>query len=325
MHRLLRIISSMCLTATLAHCGSSSNSNQVGGAPTGTSADSQAAQQGASAADDASSTDAVGANRTPSAMLALELANRLVDASATASFVVGDCTGQVAYTTAVSGATLTITATDIFSNDSCKGDLKLSGSQNIVITTNAGNTERTALVSGTLTRTVADDDTIVVSTLDPALGYGYKLVATGLPSAGDVNVLVSINEHRVRSAGSSAIFDHNIVTPATAGVLVVASYDSDGSAKSRTIVNGEIDVHHNLAKFTAKHTYNSLFHDLTGSCACPSNGSITQVVTSDANDWAYTRTYAFTECGKATVITSGSTKSGTGNGTATITWDNCQN
>lgn len=199
MYRLLCLIPSMCLAVALAHCGSTSNSSQVGGAPTGTSADSQAAQQSMSAADDSSSIDTVGASRTSPAMLALELTHRLADVSATASFEVGGCTGQVAYTADVSGSTVNITATDIFSNDSCKGKLKLSGSQNIVITADASNSQRTALVSGTLTRTLDGGDEVMMSTLDPLVGYAYKLVATGTLASGDVNVMVSINENRVRS------------------------------------------------------------------------------------------------------------------------------
>ena len=325
MFRFVPAFSAMYFLCSLVHCGSSNNSGQVGGAPTGTSADSQAAQQGASAVDDSSSADAVGASRAPSAMFALEVANRLADASSTTSFDIGGCTGQVAFTTALSDTALTITATDIFSNDGCTGDLKLSGSQNIVITADLTNTQRTALVSGTLIRTVGDGDQITISTLDTSLGYAYKLVATGTRSSGDVNVMVNVNEHRLRTKGGSTIFDHNIVTPATAGVLVMVAYDSDGSAKSRTIAEGEVDVHHNVELFTAKHTFNNLYHDLSGQCACPSNGSITQVVTSDSNDWTYTRTYAFTGCGEATVITSGSTKSDTGNGTATVKWGACTN
>ncbi len=324
MFRVVPTITTLYLLGSLAACGSS-NSNQVGGAPNGTSADSQAAQQSSSAADDAGATDGMKATGVPAAMLALELAQRIADVSATTTFKVGGCTGQVAYTTAATSTGITITATDIFSNDSCTGDLKLSGSQNILITTDLTDTARTVQVSGALTRTVGDKDQVAISSLDAGIAYMYKLVSTGAPLSGDVNVMININEHRVRTANGNTVFDHNIITPATAGVTLVAAYDNNGAPKSRTIVAGEIDVHHNIALFTAKHTYNSLFHDVTGDCACPSNGSITQVVTSDANDWTYTRTYAFTGCGEATVITSGSTKSDTGNGTATIKWDGCSN
>ena len=323
--RIVSLMMPMFLLGALCNCGSK-NSKRVGGAPTGTSADSLAAQQGSSAANEAGSTDNVGSSQAPSTAFFLELSERLSQASpvsATASVKVGRCTGQVAYTTDITATGVTINATDIFSASACSGDIKLSGTQNIVITANLTNTERTTQVSGSLTQTMDGGDKIVIESLDPGVAYLYKLVATGTQASGDVNVMVSLNEHRVRSSGSTTIFDHNITTPATAGVQVLASYNSDGSAKSRTIASGEVDVHHNLAKFSAKHTYNNLSYDSTGDCACPSGGSITQEVTSDGNDWTYTRTYAFTGCGQATVITSGSTKSDTSNGTETISWDDC--
>ncbi len=322
--RIVSVLMPMFLLGALCDCGSN-NSKNVGGAPSGTSADSLAAQQGSNAANEAGSSDAVGSSQAPSAMFFWELSERLSQVSATASFKVGGCTGQVAYTTDVTTTGVTITGTDIFSASGCSGDIKLSGAQNIVITANLANTDRTTQVSGSLIQTMDGGDKTVIESLDPSVAYLYKLVASGTQASGDVNVMVSLNEHRVRSNDSTTVFDHNVTTPATAGVQVVAAYNSDGSAKSRTIASGEVDVHHNVAKFIAKHTYNNLSYDTTGDCACPSSGSITQVVTSDANDWTYTRTYAFTGCGQATVITSDSTKSDTGNGTATISWDDCSN
>lgn len=322
--RTVSMLMPMFLLGALSHCGSN-NSKNVGGAPTGTSADSLAAQQGSNAANEAGSGDAVGSSQAPSAMFFWDLSERLSPVSATASFKVGDCTAQVAYNTDVTATGVTLTGTDIFSASSCSGDIKLSGAQNIVVTANSANTERTTQVSGSLIQTMDGGDKTVIESLDPSVAYLYKLVASGTQASGDVNVMVSLNEHRVRSNDNATIFDHNITTPATTGIQVLAAYNSDGSAKSRTIVSGEIDVHHNIAKFIAKHTYNNLSYDANGDCACPSSGSISQTVTSDANDWTYTRTYAFTGCGQATVITSDSTKSDTGNGTATVSWEDCAN
>lgn len=308
----------MCLSG-LGACGSSSD----------TTADaSQAAQQSDSAASDAGNADASTAGHSPTSALfaALSYLDRetVLGTSFNDTFKVGGCTAAITGTLSPTGSTaVELAATITYTAAQCTGKMQLAGNENITAT--LSDTNRTLNVVDNLTRTYASGDSVTISSLDSSKPYTYSASAQGLPANGNVTLDILLNEHRVRSTNKKVVFDHNITTPFDP-IVVVNSFSTSGGvtkASTRTIVSGDVELHHNLAKFLSTHSFSNVVHDLTGSCLCPQSGQMQQVVLADDKSYTYTRTYTFTGCGTATVVTSSSTKSDVAEGSTTETWDNC--
>ena len=204
---------------------------------------------------------------------------------------------------------------------------RISGEQSIVATWDSMTAaNRSLAVDSNVTESLFNGDTVHITSLDPNVDT-LKVTAEGRAAQGNVTLTIVANEHRVRThADGSVVFDHNITTDPNAPIVITNTYDVSAKPPkptSRVIASGTGIVHHNLAKFSATHAYTALTFDLTGTCLCPQSGTISQVVTQDDGSATYTRTYTYTACGVATVVTSGSTLAGTANGSTTLTFENC--
>lgn len=310
----------MTFAASLSACGgSSANNNTVGGTASADSADGHAAQQSAQAADDGGSADSV-AGHSAGLLMAQDLW-RAAEADISTSFVLGGCTGSV--TTSADAVAGTANANITF-DGKCTGKRSVSGTEDITLKfATPTDPNRSLSVTENLTWTLANKDTLAVSSL--GAGPTATLISS---SSTDSNILLNLtlNEHRVRNAADgNHVFDMNITTADGKSLVVSNTYGSTTQPSARTIVSGTLDVHHNLAKFTATHDFQNVVHSLEGTCACPESGTMVQTVTKDDKSGSFVRTYTFTGCGQASVVTSASTLKDTSNGTAQVTWDDCQN
>ena len=313
-----------CSSPTLGNNlpGNGSAATQVGGAPSASSSDALTAQQGAQSADDAAGTDS-GVAGSASTSRALEL---LLSAPAQFSTTVDAMGGRAILSgdeqATVGGWTLNANI-DFTSNPNARRGV--SGSETLVVTwANPNEPNRTLVVDANIIETLADKDTVSITSLD-ANNPTFDLSAVGRPADGNVLLTASLNEHRVRrTQDGNLIFDMNITTDPNAPLAVTNAY-ANNVLTSRTLTSGILIIHHNLAKFTGTHTFTNVQRDVTGTCLCPQSGSITQVVSADSGKGTYTRVYTFTGCGTANVVTSGSTLTGTANGSATVTWNDCSN
>lgn len=318
------VIASSCFIG----CGS--NSDATG---SNNGQDSQMAQDSAQSSDDAASADNATSGHGPSSnfLFADETLPTLLDANATvsASVRVSDCNAMLVGQAADVNSVWTLDANLAVDANTCSGKRRINGTSNIVATWSGDLATYARMVNVTSNTNMlfSDGSYLHLSVLDAAKSYTAQLQATGQSRDGNTQSIVSLNEHRVLySSANTIVYDHNVTTPTPVTVdsnfSVIAGV---ATPVSRTLVSGEVEVHHNLAHFTAQHKFTNVFHDLTGQCSCPSAGTIEQDVTLDSGNGSYTRTYAFTGCGTVTITTSASTLAGTANGTTSATWDNCQN
>ena len=327
----------IAITATfMGACGGTSLGNKlpsddpasgsVGGTSTATSADSLTAQQSAQSADDSGGADAATAGNHPGATTR-DYTRALGEGAAFDDTLAGlggnaSITGMSGL---VNGAWVLNANVTFSSNPNAKRGV--SGSETIVATwSNPNDPNRTLSVTSNLVETLADKDTVDITSLNPSDPTFY-LNAVGRPADGNVVLVITTNEHRVRrTQNGNFVFDMNITTDPNAPLTITNSYAGQVPVlHTRTVNSGRLVVHHNLAKFTGTHTFDNLMRDVSSDCLCPQSGTITQVVTSDSGTGTYTRTYAFTGCGAATVTTTGSTLKGTANGSVNVTWNDCQN
>jgi hypothetical protein len=212
-----------------------------------------------------------------------------------------------------------------FGHAGCKrGKRNVEGNETIHF--DAGT--KTMDISGTTVVTLPDGSAITTSPLDSNRPM-VSLARSGRPSTGSVALQVSLNQHRQAVTAQNANwFNMEIHTAVQSPITVTNAYTADGKAlqtavpSSRTI-NGVITVHHLLAGFVATQTHTAVTRDLTGTCSCPSSGTIAQAVVYDADQTGYLRTTTFTGCGTATVVTSLSTHPAVANGSADIVWAGC--
>lgn len=179
---------------------------------------------------------------------------------------------------------------------------------------------------------LADGDVLRVTSLDPTRPtYEQALVV-------DANIFTAtifLNEHRrITSANGSVKLDIASKTTDTAGLTVVGrlstlaeiaaeSAAATASPSSRTITQGAVVTTHQLAKFEATQTFNSLQLDTSQACGCPVAGSFTQSVVADDKSRTATHTYTFTACGRADVKSTVKGEAGAITGESQVAFENC--
>ena len=227
----------------------------------------------------------------------------------------------------------------VFSATHCTlGGHVLSGNELISITASGAGTDGSShdvQVRAALTYQVAGGSLQITS--EDATKPTYEL-QTSLAAASTRTFHLLLNEHRVRTNAKAQIdLDVATTTPSVgdANALVMTETYAEVSASdaattaayasvvTREVVSGTVTTVHNLAKFTAQHSFDGLKHDLTGSCSCPVSGSMVQ--TTQAADASRTaaHTYVFTGCGQATVTSKVTTAAGSTTGTGQVSWANC--
>ena len=317
MKQTTHVFASMAFGLSLAACGSTAvNGTSPGGTPSGSSADSMMAQQSVQSASDASSSDSATANYSPGN------AGKL-DIPFSSTVGIDGCTVDVTGTLNASLTGFALDANFVFDGNSCKGRRVFSGTEDVVASwSTTDSNSRTLQVTANLSAT-SDGNTLTIEPLTAGVP-NWTVDASGLSGNGNVSLSIADSEHRIlKGSDGNSIFDISINSNPNAPLIFTNSYDvQTGTAAGATLQSGVSVVRHNLAKFTATHTFSSLALGADGTCLCPVSGSLTQVVTVDAGG-GYTRTYTFSGCGTATVVTTDSTLSGTSNGTASVTWDNC--
>lgn len=144
-----------------------------------------------------------------------------------------------------------------------------------------------------------------------------------------------LNAHRVRTdAGGEVDLDVASTNDNTSPVLVTEAFPQvtansssaaqiDSGPVSRELTSGTVTTVHNLANFTAQHTFNALTWDLTGTCSCPVKGSLLQAATAADGSRQAAHTYVFTGCGQAIVTSHVTTAKGSVDGSRQVTWANC--
>lgn len=333
--RSVALLAATAAICSLAACGSAATNNttSTGGTATADGSDTAAAQQSAQSASDAGASDNAAGGHSPSAFMdAVLAADAAINTLPTGNFnntvTVGGCAVNLTGATSLTDGLFTLNANTTFSAAACTGKHKMEGYQSVSATwTSLSTYSRTVQVTDDFTRTMANGTTVRLSSLATTPAYTYRLTASGRPQDGNVTLTAEINAHHVATAtNGNIVFDHSISTDANNTLQIHNTFNTEGLRplpQTRTVVSGTVTLHHNLANFEGTHTFTNVVHDLTGACTCPTSGTIVQTVVKDDNSGSYVRTYTFTGCGQATVVTSASTLSGTNNGTASMTWNDC--
>jgi hypothetical protein len=103
---------------------------------------------------------------------------------------------------------------------------------------------------------------------------------------------ITINGVHKTFASALFKFDHIISTTGTAGLTVTGT-----KAGANRVMNGNIKVYHQLAKYTAANTFNSVTWG-SASCCFPTSGTVTTAISPGTD--SYTTTFTNT-CGAATI------------------------
>jgi hypothetical protein len=344
----------VCLIAlSLAACGSDATSDKNGSGnslqpgiadPQG----HQAAQATSDAADNAASADAAtGSANGPStaaryathrdalfvaealaAPLAAHAHRKDISSSFRTTYTVQGCETEVEAAVVGSTSGLTFDANITYDPTHCSRGRKLSGTASLSAAFDGNG--RTLKVFEDMTQTLVNGDVVAIQSL-VANTPTYTLTATGNAKDGNVQLDVSVSEHRTRRATTGdTVFDVSISTAADAPLKVITGYVADANsllsssaAKTRTIASGTNVLVHNMAQYTARHTFADLRYALD-TCNCPVGGALQEEVTyKDTSLGGYSRVYTFTACGTADVNTSASTNPNVIVGTSTVTWDSC--
>lgn len=330
------VVSTIALSVVvgvMAACGSNNSSN-----PDASGSDA-AAQQSAQSADAAGASDNSAASAQPPAAFFMlneldEVANAAAHAALTAvttdfnaTVSAYGCTDTITGAYSDANGIRTLNANMTYANCGANLDITGTASVNATLNSTTGLLSRTVQTTVDLTWKFGNALSVTVSSLNPSLGWTYDVQAQGIPAQGTVTLNAQINQHRVGVDGNGKVlFDHNLTTDAN-GIAITNDFNSlvtPATPSARVINSGTLTLHHNLAKFAGSHTFANLHHDLTGTCACPDSGQLTQVITMDDGSGSFTRAYTFTGCGTANVTTSASTLKGTSNGSASVTWSNCR-
>jgi hypothetical protein len=255
-------------------------------------------------------------------------AKQSVGADLSALFDVQGCTARVSGVLGSGAGGLSFDGNIIFNPNGCVLSRNIAGSAKLQAYSASGvrHTEITADMTQTL---VNGDQVHVASAL--AGQPTYILAAADPALQGNTHLSLSVAEHRRRVASTGqVVYDVTIATDTNALLQIVNTYAADANTAQsgvhnyeRTIVFGVNTVVHNMAHYTAVHTFRNLHHTL-GMCNCPDAGSLQEVVRyADAALGAYSRTYTFKACGEAEVVTSTSTHPNVTVGTTQVTWDSC--
>lgn len=250
------------------------------------------------------------------------------DASITDFFSVQGCDALLEGNLAFAESVYTFDGNITFDPNGCTRSRKLAGSASITGSITGGI--RTIAITEDMGQTLVNGDVVAISSA-LAGQPTYLITASGAPAQGNTSLSVTVAEHRNRLASTgNVVFDLTIATDANAPLQIVNSYQADANGivghtalQARTIISGVNTVTHNLAHYTAVHTFDHLHHALD-TCNCPDSGSLKEDVTyTDTALGSYSRVYTFTACGEASVVTSSSTHPNVITGTSQVTWDSC--
>lgn len=194
--------------------------------------------------------------------------------------------------------TMSGTWTEVFNNGSCS----MASNSNVITRTTTG-----AVFTGALGQTFTTDTNGGV-TYD-----GTSMLSTGVilaNAASGSDRYVSINSiHRVlRGPGGAKWFDYFISTPTAITVTGARA------TNNRTVSSGTLNIYHNMARYTASHSFsNVVWGDST--CCYPTSGTITSTFTG-AVTGSTTMTFSST-CGSASFTD-------TSSATSAVTLTQCQ-